>query len=324
MTADRLEIPALTSCLRNDRTLRAARKPHGRTSLSATRILSPSRGRRTRTRSWLNESLAQETGGAEALLRGLVARSGERFVYLVVNQGNMLQEALRYSRMAAALRRHLRAPLDPDPERSIRHYFENRETHFLSLARKVLADPGHPYAQLFGIAGCSYADLETAVRARGIESTLQALLEEGVYVSHDEFRGRKPIVRGGKHIPSSAASWLNAQGRGGIAYTSSGSSGKPVATEGSSAQMAHIEAHWLLMVRELDLADRANVLVGPGLPGFGVVALLLVGRSLGFERWFAIGGRNCRNLAYRAVTRYLVAGSIPGIPCPIPGLPRTE
>ncbi len=220
----------------------------------------------------------------------------------------MIQEALRYSRMAVALRRHFRTPLDPDPERTIRRLLENREENFLSLARNVLGNPEHPYAQLFSVTGCSYADLEAAVRSGGVEAALQALLREGVYVSHDEFRGREEIVRGGKHIRSNAASWLNQRGKGGIAYSSSGTSGRPVATQGGSAQMAHTEAQSLLTVRELELANRAMVNVGPILPGFGVVALLVAARlNLGFERWFAIGGRSRRNVHYRAVTRCLVA-----------------
>ncbi len=222
--------------------------------------------------------------------------------------GNVIREALRYSRMGLAFGRHLRTPLDPAPEQTIRRCLENRGTNFLTLAGKVLADPEHPYSQLFRIAGCSYADLETAVRKDGVERTLQALMREGVYVSHDEFRGRKEIVRGGKHIPSNPESWLNREGRGGIVYSSSGSSGKPVRTQGGSAQMAHTEAHLLLMGRELELANRAMVNLGPILPGFGVLALLLSARlKHGFERWFAIGGRDWRNLHYRVATRFLVA-----------------
>jgi len=80
----------------------------------------------------------------------------------------MLRELIRYSRMGLAFVRHLRSPLDPDPERKIRSYMENREEHFLAIARKVLGDAGHPYSRMFQIAGCTLADVEASVARCGV------------------------------------------------------------------------------------------------------------------------------------------------------------
>jgi len=212
-----------------------------------------------------------------------------------------------YSRMALSLGRHLRTPVDRDPEGTVRRLIEKRGTNFLWLAKDLFGNPEHPYSQLFKVAGCSYADLEKAVIADGVEPTLQALMREGVYVSHDEFRGKKEIVRGGRHIRSTAASWLNGRDKGAIGCSTSGSSGRPIATTGGSARTSHMEAHTLLLLRELDSGKPAMVSLAPTLPGYGIVSLLVFARvNHGFERWLAIGGRNWRNLAYRAVTRCLV------------------
>jgi hypothetical protein len=220
----------------------------------------------------------------------------------------LIEEAVRYSRMAVSLARHLRTPVDPDPEGTLRQLLQNRETNFLSLAKAVLADLEHPYSQLFRVAGCSYADLEKTVLADGVESALQALLKAGVYVSHDEFRGREEIVRGGKHIRSDPSSWMNRQATGAIGCSTSGSSGKPIATDGNSARTAHMEAHAHLVVRELESGIPAMVSIAPILPGYGIMSLLIFARAnLGFERWFAIGGKSRQNRHYRAVTRFLVA-----------------
>ncbi len=220
----------------------------------------------------------------------------------------MFHEILSYSRMALAFRNHLRTPLHANPEQTVRRLLENREENFLALARGVLSKAGHPYAQLFQTAGCAYADLEASVRSNGVETALAALLREGVYVTHDEFRGRAEIVRGGRHIRARPSDWLNQRGKGRIIQSSSGSSGAPVKTGIGSEYLAHQEACTLLLIRELDLARRAAVNVGPILPGFGILAGILASRlGIPFERWYAPGAGARGNLHYRTVTRALTA-----------------
>jgi hypothetical protein len=40
------------------------------------------------------------------------------------------------------------------------------------------------------------------VRRDGLEDALRALYRAGVYLTVDEFKGRRPIVRGGQTIPA--------------------------------------------------------------------------------------------------------------------------
>jgi len=210
--------------------------------------------------------------------------------------------------MALALRRHLRSPLDPDPGATIARAMRNRNPNFLTLVRPVFADSAHPYAQLFKIAGCAYADLESEVNRNGLETTLRALSNEGVYLTHDEFRGRKEIVRAGRHIPASIASWDNPAVRGEFETVSSGTSGRPVSTMSSQALLAHAECGTRLFLHELGVGQGSSVSVAPILPGFGLFSGLLASRLIGgFDRWYALSAASAANLHYRIVTRALVA-----------------
>ncbi len=74
---------------------------------------------------------------------------------------------------------------------------EQREDNFLHLARAaIFADAGNPYAALLRAAGCEYGDLERLVRREGVDDSLRALARKGVYLTVDEFKGRRPAVRG--------------------------------------------------------------------------------------------------------------------------------
>jgi len=73
----------------------------------------------------------------------------------------------------------------------------NRQKRFLLFLRKaIFAFPDHPVHQLLKQAGCEYGDLKALVNRDGVEETLRTLLQSGVYLSVDEFKGRRPAVRG--------------------------------------------------------------------------------------------------------------------------------
>src|SRR5262245_42849447 len=78
---------------------------------------------------------------------------------------------------------------------------QRREASFLEFIRKAIyATTGHPIRQLLDHAGCTYGDLEALVTRNGLEGALQTLLRSGVYVTVDEFKGRRPAVRGSARI----------------------------------------------------------------------------------------------------------------------------
>jgi hypothetical protein len=122
-------------------------------------------------------------------------------------------------RFAWQLPLFLRRPLSLAEARGILgQRLDRREDDFLALARKAIyANPLSPYRSLLVSAGCGYQDLETLVRRDGVEGALATLVRRGVYLTVDEFKGRRPVRRGtamvavtpsGLRNPGSAASVL--------------------------------------------------------------------------------------------------------------------
>ena len=131
----------------------------------------------------------------------------------------MIQEAVYYSRMVLGIRQLLRQPVVADPLAALRWNLEHREEHFLCLARRIVfSNPRHPYCEMFRMAGCSAEDLASEVGGNGLERTLEKLYEAGVYLTHDEFKGKTPLVRSGREIPCRPKTLLNPLVRGGTVH----------------------------------------------------------------------------------------------------------
>jgi hypothetical protein len=97
---------------------------------------------------------------------------------------------------------YLRHPLTlPECRAILRRRMERREHDWLDLVqRTILANPASPYRALLQLAGCEYGDLERLVHHDGLEGALQALFRAGVYLAVDEFKGRRPAIRGSATI----------------------------------------------------------------------------------------------------------------------------
>jgi hypothetical protein len=234
----------------------------------------------------------------------------------------MLDEAIHYSRMALGIYKFLRTTPHPDPEAVIRHQLENRETIFLDTARKVIfSNPRNPYYEMFGLAGCSFGDLERAVRKDGLESTLAGLHRQGVHLTHDEFKGKAPIVRSGRHIPARTSDFRNPLYRGLIDSRSSGSRSKGTATSKSIEDQLYREAHERLRDREFRTEGHAQIEVKPVLPSIIGLRSCMEAHRRGrrVERWFAVGGGLRDSGHYRWMTLGMVGlANLLGARVPLP------
>ncbi len=105
-----------------------------------------------------------------------------------------------YWRFATGLRRFLKEPLTLEQSRAIiRQRLADRDKSLLTIVKRAIYEnENSPYLNLLKLAGCEYGDFERTVRKEGIEPTLRKLCEEGVYLSIEEFKGKKEAVRGGK------------------------------------------------------------------------------------------------------------------------------
>ena len=116
-----------------------------------------------------------------------------------------------YARFGFGLRRFLRETVTLGrAEDTIRRHLAQREEHFLRVVRKgVFGYKRSPYLPLFRIARCEFGDVEKMVRQQGLEKTLLALRQAGIYISFEECKGREPIVREGQVFPVRAHDFDN-------------------------------------------------------------------------------------------------------------------
>jgi hypothetical protein len=116
-----------------------------------------------------------------------------------------------YWRFARGLRSYARRSISLEEARQIiRRRMAQREESFLRIVRRaVFKYPKSPYLPLMRLAGCEYGDLEKMVKADGLECALLSLREAGVYVDFEEFKGRKPMVRGSQAFQVTTSDFEN-------------------------------------------------------------------------------------------------------------------
>ena len=221
----------------------------------------------------------------------------------------MLREASYYSRMALGYYQLRRMPLEPDPPAFVRRNIQNRESNFLGLMKRAVFDyPANPYHTLFSWAGCTYGDLEKAVRSDGLEATLDALRKSGVYLEHDEFKGKRPIERAGKQLAVDPTDFANPLVKGMLETSSSGSRSSGTVTRRSLEYQFYREAQERVFLDELGISKHTVVRLSSILPSSGGVrrALNLPRRGNHIDKWFALGGSMKDSGHYRLMTQYLV------------------
>ncbi len=111
----------------------------------------------------------------------------------------LLREGVRGTAMLAGVVSRLRRPLTPAEARAaLDARREHRASAFLRLLRRaVFQAPRSPYAPLLRAARCEYGDIERMVRTDGVEGTLAALFQSGVFLTVSELKGLVPVTRAG-------------------------------------------------------------------------------------------------------------------------------
>lgn len=234
----------------------------------------------------------------------------------------MLSELGRYFRMAAGVIRTQRQPPCSDPGKFVRDRLFNRENTFLDVAQRVIfAQPDHPYHRMFQLAGCEFGDLARQVKQDGLDATLIRLRREGVYLSHNEWKGKAPIVRSGREIPGDTGRFKNPLVSGWLEGSSSGSTGRPVVSSRSDAAVEDGILYHMLRAREFQKARSVWIDVKPILPATMGLNSVLRGKRAGtpIDRWFTAGSAFRDHGHYRMLTRGLVTlGNAFGAGAPYP------
>jgi len=238
---------------------------------------------------------------------------------------SLIHELSAYARYAWSLRAFLREPATPARGREIiRETLNNRDSAFLRLVRRaVYGNPSSPYLALLRYAGCDYVDLERAVHTDGLEPALRRLHAEGVYLTQEEFKGRRPVVRGGRALPFDAAGLNDPLVTGGVRVSSSGSRGPRTSTMLRLDRVAFVSQCHAVVFLAHGLVDRPTLLWMPGMPSGAGLTHLLQLTKMGVPplRWFSPAGAGAvrPSLSKRLAALYIVhAGRLFGANMPSP------
>lgn len=165
--------------------------------------------------------------------------AGAREVEIGRLTGARIRAALRLAgdsvkgiHLAARVGAYVRQPITREEALAVlRRRYEQRERTFLAIARRTIyGNRGSPYRRLLSLAGCQYGDLEQLVIREGVEGTLAVLFRRGVYLTVDEYKGRRPVVRSGRTIDVDPQRLRNPHARIDIFASTSGSRGARTVT----------------------------------------------------------------------------------------------
>lgn len=214
-------------------------------------------------------------------------------------------------KLAVGLGEFLRDRVSVESAReAVRRALETRAERFLALARARVYDwPDSAYRRLLKSAGCEYSDLEALVHRNGLEKALERLAAEGVYLSSDEFKGKKEVVRGRLSFRVDPADFERHDSAPGYVTESSGTRNRP--------QRSMIFLDWLALRAQAtaiffeahDLFSYSHAVYDSILPGSAINHLLVnakIGKAT--ERWFA--RRVPEPTRLHAAARYLMTGFI--------------
>jgi hypothetical protein len=233
-----------------------------------------------------------------------------------------------YARLGTAVREFLAAPPIADPESAVRKHLANREAAFLDgVQRVIFSNPSNPYFRMFQAASCNWEDLRRKVQTDGLESTLEDLRRNGVYLAHDEFKGMLPIIRDGLEIPAGPRAFVSGAKPMDIPNVSSGSRSQGTDTRIRVEMRLHSEAYEHLLLRELGLLEHEQLVVFPVLPSSaGYLRSLRAGRRGQRARWFAPGGSLRDGGRQALATKWMMmVAKASGVNAPLPeGLPPSD
>ena len=231
-----------------------------------------------------------------------------------------------YTRFACGLPAYLRHRLTIDEaHRQIRKGMAERDANFLRLARHgIFGNPRSPYRPLLTRAGCTFDDIESSVRTKGLEATLRELRDAGVYFTFEEYKGRSPVVRGGQTIPVDARDFDNPR-------TARGYEGRTGGTTGGAGTRVAMDLDTMASQLPPIMAARAvHGMLGcpmaiwrgtlPDPTGIGIILRAVAWDGVP-ERWFTPITREAFKpaLKYRLATSYILATSrLMGVRIPHP------
>jgi hypothetical protein len=176
------------------------------------------------------------------------------------------------------------------------------------VRRLFLVDTSNPLHTMLRWAGCSLGDIEQTLQRDGLEATLEILRRDGIYLSHEEFKGKKPIVRSGQEAIANPGSFRNPVARGGMETTSSGSRSTGTITRPGLEFQIYREAQDAVFLKQFISPSRVMGSLLPILPSTFALNRLLACMRIGapVELWFTLAGSLSNSGHYQIMTQLLV------------------
>jgi hypothetical protein len=232
------------------------------------------------------------------------------------------------ARLAGGIAGYLREPLTlADAHAQVRMRMAARESRFLELVgRSIFGAARSPHRKLLAWAGWDRRRLKRSVYEQGIEATLEALHDEGVWTSLEEFKARAPIRRDGLLIEPRENDFDNPllMDRVVRAASSGTASGVPIRVPYDWSMLREEAALECLLLESHGVLDAPCAFWLPGLPSVSGLHNLLVHMRLGRppERWFSQLRPRVRD---RLVTRFICeTGRAFGMRVPAPEATSVE
>jgi hypothetical protein len=228
---------------------------------------------------------------------------------------SIISDLVKYSRLVFGLRGFLHGTISLEESKQvITTRLRNRGKNFLSLVQKgIYQDPKSPYLKLLQIAGCEFGDIESLVNKEGVEATLQKLLAEGVYLSYEEFKRKKEVIRGSSRFQFKERDFDNPFLPVYYQVQSSGSRSAGTRTTFDLNHQLDMSYYYLPMLAVNNALDVPLGLWSPVLPASSGISNLLSYWKVGkpAARWFSpVDERQVQSsLEHRLAMRYIIYGS---------------
>jgi hypothetical protein len=199
-------------------------------------------------------------------------------------------ELTAFARYARRLPAFLRETITPGQARErIARQRALREESFLKLLEGgVYSNPRSPYRRLLEAAGAELGDVRNLIGERGLERALAALRDAGVYATLDEFKGRRPLERGGLSLQLDHSDFDNAMFGPDFWARTGGSSGAPRRVPLDLDLLEHDAAHEALFRSAFELWERPFALLKVKPPSTSGIGNALRQAKLGgrVDKWF--------------------------------------
>ncbi len=196
-----------------------------------------------------------------------------------------------YFQLVLALRNFLRETLSLEQCKEIvKKRLEDRDKNFIEIVkRNIYGNEKSPYLKLLKLSGCEFGDFRSSVLRDGIEKTLEKLLESGVYLTYDEFKGRKEVIRGGKSFMFKASDFDNPSLSYHLTVQTGGTTGAGVKVPVEFKYLSQIAVHQAFLFEIYGLWEIPFAIWFPIFPGAAGVNTLLRNTKVGKPplKWFS-------------------------------------